>query len=113
LDTETLCSKNYVPVCGCDGKTYDNACYATLSGANIASEGPCACNNNTECIDGWYCKSKVCGSKGQCEAKPTACLEKALKTVCGCDGTSYTSSCKAAFAGVSVDFAGPCKDTKP
>jgi hypothetical protein len=30
------------PVCGCDDKSYDNACLAALAGVNVKSEGACA-----------------------------------------------------------------------
>jgi hypothetical protein len=35
------CIEIYSPVCGCDGNTYPNACYAGLAGVNVAYEGVC------------------------------------------------------------------------
>lgn len=37
-----MCTREYAPVCGCDGKTHPNRCEANAAGTAVAAEGPCA-----------------------------------------------------------------------
>jgi hypothetical protein len=106
------CLDLWDPVCGCDGQTYGNICYAAAAGVNVDYEGECvvsACTDNSVCSSSAYCVKKPgdCTGEGTCAEKPEACLDL-WNPVCGCDGQTYSNICYAAAAGVNVDYEAVC-----
>jgi hypothetical protein len=116
-----VCTEEFAPVCGCDDRTYDNACFAAAAGVSVQREGacgggglnsPCGGLQGLPCNEGLYCNISdgSCGAAdqtGTCQPVPDVCAE-VIDPVCGCNDLTYNNACEAAKAGVSVLSAGEC-----
>lgn len=117
-----MCTMDWNPVCGCDGRTYGNACAAAAEGEIVASKGECAgapkqkadaltmCGSNEECGDGYFCEKAIgdCEGKGVCRPATNPCTRD-YRPVCGCDNITHGNTCTAHGARSSIKYEGECK----
>lgn len=109
-----VCPLVFDPVCGCDGQTYSNTCFAAMAGVRVESLGECepdGCRSNADCEEGFFCNfpGQSCKGRGSCEPRPEVCIQ-VFDPVCGCDGETYGNACMAHAAGVSIQHPGECKE---
>jgi len=65
----TVCTDDWIPVCGCDGNVYSNHCYAAREGVNVDYVGKCrdeSCDDGTDLL---------------CDMIPPVCAESELLAI--------------------------------
>ncbi len=116
-----MCVAPEAPVCGCDNKTYANACLALAANQNIASNGACPTNPVEQVCGGkmgipcgpdQVCDPNGCGADimGVCKPKPNNPCPKTTPEAqqCGCNGQTYANECERLLNGVAKKSNGAC-----
>jgi len=101
---QVLCTQEFRPVCGNDGRTYSNPCHARVANAEVSYPGECKSDDGTT---GTFDEPQVLPSEPRVE-ETFGCSDE-YRPVCGNDGRTYHNSCKARVANAEVAYPGECR----
>lgn len=108
--TSIPCTREYIPVCGCNNKTYPTECVARSKGVESWTPGVCVVETAPTSVPTSIPTSLPIASP--------ECFDPAKKNnnmcpmyylpVCGCNGRTYSNTCVAESAGIKKWTDGMC-----